>query len=113
MLVQELAWASMLVTYTQERGFKRGIVETFDGGHPCGLCHKAAEIHRKEQAPESDDKRLPERAPRFAWAEMVVSERLCLPARMGSTVAGLRIPLITRDAGRGADAPDAPPPERV
>ena len=49
MLVQEVAWAKMLVTYTQERGLKRGVIETFDGKHPCDLCNKAAEMRQQEQ----------------------------------------------------------------
>lgn len=111
MLVQEVAWVSMLVTYTQERGLKRGVMETFDGEHPCELCNKAAQIHQQEQAPEPGEKPMPQRGQRLAWAEMVVSEMLHMPAIAGKEVSVSWIALTTRDAGKDADAPDSPPPE--
>lgn len=111
MLVQEVAWVSMLVTYTQERGLKRGVVETFDGEHPCELCNRAVQIHQQEQAPEPGEKQMPQRGPRLAWAEMVVSEVLGMPAIAGKEISVSRIVLTTHDAGKGADAPDSPPPE--
>lgn len=111
MLVQEVAWVSMLVTYTQERGLQRGVMETFDGEHPCELCHKAVQIHQQEQAPEPGEKPMPQRGPRFAWADMVVSEMLGLPGIAGKEIAVSWTELITRDAGKGTEAPDSPPPE--
>jgi hypothetical protein len=41
-LLQSLAWGGMLITYTQESGFARGISMTFDGDHPCKLCKAIA-----------------------------------------------------------------------
>lgn len=113
MLVQEVAWVSMLVTYTQERGLKRGVIETFDGEHPCELCNKAVQIHQQEQAPEPSEKPMLQRGSRLVWAEMVVSEMLRMPSIAGEEISVSRISLITRDAGKGADAPDSPPPEWV
>lgn len=38
----------MLVSYTRQGGLVRGVVETFDGKHPCKMCAKAAELRKNE-----------------------------------------------------------------
>lgn len=112
MLVQEVAWAKMLVSYTQERGLKRGVIETFDGEHPCELCKKAAEIRQQEQPQEPTEKQAPPaQRLRFAWAEMIACEWLTIPLIAGCDIFMPLIAFITRDSGKGADAPVAPPPE--
>lgn len=111
MLVQEVAWVKMLVSYTQERGLKRGVMETFDGNHPCGLCKKAAELRQQEQPQDPAEKQLPTPRPRLAWAEMVASDLLKMPVIAGHDIS---VPIIagsTRDSGKDADAPGSPPPE--
>lgn len=114
MLVQEVAWLKMLVSYTQERGLKRGVIETFDGQHPCHLCEKAAEIRQREEPKDPAGKRTPEQRPRIAWVEMIPAAGLLfMPASVGREIS---VPLITYtadDSGKGADAPDSPPPERA
>ncbi|NJK90732.1 MAG: hypothetical protein HC904_02195 [Blastochloris sp.] len=50
-VVQSLAWTQMLVEYTSESGLARGISQTFDGEHPCGMC-KEVEKARNDQAPQ-------------------------------------------------------------
>jgi hypothetical protein len=112
MLVQEVAWVKMLVSYTQERGFKRGVIETFDGNHPCSLCKKAAELRKQEQPKDPAEKQLPAQRQRLAWAEMVASELLKMPVIAGHDISVSVIACNADDPGRGADAPDSPPPER-
>jgi hypothetical protein len=109
MLVQEVAWVNMLVSYTQERGLKRGVIETFDGNHPCELCKKAAELRQQEQ-PDAE-KQLPAQRQRLAWAEMVASELLKMPVIRGHDISVSMIATTVVDAGKGSDAPDSPPPE--
>jgi hypothetical protein len=111
MLVQEVAWVKMLVSYTQERGLKRGVMETFDGEHPCGLCKKAAELRQQEQPRDPAEKQMPAQRQRFAWAEMVASELLKMPVIAGHDVSARMTACTARDSGKGADAPDSPPPE--
>jgi len=112
MLVQEVAWAKMLASYTQERGFKRGVIETFDGDHPCKLCKKAAEIRQQEQPTDPAEKQTPPAQRfRFAWAEMIASDLFKVPAPMSRDIALPMIACLARDSGRGADAPLSPPPE--
>lgn len=112
MLTQEVAWAGMLVTYTRDRGLVRGVVETFDGNHPCPMCAKAAKL-QKDEAGENPSERRREETKRFrlAWAEMISSERLRMPAIAGSEISVAAIAWAARDGGRGADAPASPPPE--
>jgi len=112
MLVQEVAWVKMLASYTQERGLKRGVIETFDGSHPCELCNKAAELRQQEQPKDPAEKQAPPaQRLRFAWAEMIASDLLKIPAPMGRDIALPLIACFARDSGRGADAPLSPPPE--
>jgi hypothetical protein len=111
MLVQEVAWVKMLVSYTQERGLKRGVMETFDGNHPCGLCKKAAEIRQQEQPQDPAEKQMPAQRQRLAWAEMVASDLLKMPVIAGYDISMPMIACRARDSGKGADAPASPPPE--
>ena len=48
-LLQSAAWAGMLVRYTGQAGLARGIAMTFDGKHPCRLCHLVKEGRAGEQ----------------------------------------------------------------
>lgn len=111
MLVQEVAWVKMLVSYTQERGLKRGVIETFDGNHPCALCKKAAELREQEQPQEPSEKQMPTQRQRLAWADMVASELLKMPVIAGHDISVSIAACTVHDSGKGADAPDAPPPE--
>ncbi len=112
MLVQEVAWVQMLVTYTQERGLKRGVIETFDGNHPCELCKKAEQLRQQEPPQDSREKQLPTQRPRLAWAEMISSDMLNLPALAGHDISLPVLACTARDSGIGAIAPDSPPPEQ-
>lgn len=48
-MLQVVAWAGMLRTYTQEKGIVQGMKETFDGEHPCPMCCRLAAAREKEQ----------------------------------------------------------------
>jgi hypothetical protein len=39
MALQSLAWTSMLIDYSKRAPLCQAIAQTFDGGHPCWLCH--------------------------------------------------------------------------
>ena len=113
MLVQEVAWVKMLVSYTQERGLARGVVETFDGKHPCELCAKASEIRKDEGNDEPSERQSGAMRFRLSWAEMVPSAMLFLPGVPELEIVRLGPQWIFRGRGRGAEAPASPPPERV
>ena len=112
MLVQELAWVRMLVTYSQDRGLARGVVETFDGEHPCPMCAKAAKLRQEEQKKDSSGQ-IPPSLKRLAWMEMVTSSHLVLlrPGCRDWMPSGFAVPLMVE--GRGLKALVPPPPERV
>ena len=56
-VLQSVAWAGMLVTYTvQQRSLLAGVSQTFDTEHPCPLCHaiKKGKKTEKKQSPQKD-----------------------------------------------------------
>lgn len=113
MLVQEVAWAKMLMDYTSERGFKRGVIETFDGKHPCKLCAKAKELRDVENGGQPAERRPQERQVRMAWTEMIPVDRIRIPVAVGREIVPLPPTWSRVWRGRGADAPPLPPPEEV
>ena len=76
--LQTFAWARMLVAYTQQDGFARGLTKTFDGQHPCTLCKS---IQTATAKPTTDKNG----APRIAttetlWAAILNENHLSIPA---------------------------------
>jgi hypothetical protein len=54
--LQSFAWISMLIEYSKRAPLCQAIVQTFDGDHPCSLCHivatgKASEKKSEIQSP--------------------------------------------------------------
>ena len=49
--LQSVAWASMLVGYSQHVSVAKAIAQTFDGKHPCALCKQIA---AGQSAPRKD-----------------------------------------------------------
>jgi hypothetical protein len=37
--LQSVAWTSMLIEYSKRAPLCQAIAQTFDGAHPCSLCH--------------------------------------------------------------------------
>ncbi len=52
-VLQSVAWAKMLVDYAQQDSLKVAVVKTFDGEHPCSLCHQVSEGRKQEQKKEA------------------------------------------------------------
>lgn len=48
-VLQVVAWTKMLRAYTQEKGLVEGVKETFDGAHPCPMCHHIEKAQQEEQ----------------------------------------------------------------
>jgi hypothetical protein len=40
--LQSFAWTSMLIEYSKRAPLCQAIAQTFDGAHPCSLCHVVA-----------------------------------------------------------------------
>jgi hypothetical protein len=54
--LQSVAWTSMLIKYSKRGPLCQAIAQTFDGAHPCSLCHvvaggKASEKKKDVQSP--------------------------------------------------------------
>lgn len=113
LLVQEVAWAKMLVSYTSERGLVRGVVETFDGKHPCKMCAKAEEFRKNEGKGDPLDRPQQKENIRLMWGEMLDANRLVLPDDCGTDCLTLPASAPHDAPGRGKETPVVPPPERV
>jgi hypothetical protein len=37
--LQSLAWTTMIIDYSKRVPLRQAITQTFDGAHPCSLCH--------------------------------------------------------------------------
>lgn len=113
MLVQEVAWVNMLVTYTQERGLKRGVIETFDGEHPCEMC-KAAEKLR-QQGDEPEEPGAPQQVrPSLVWGTMMIpAGAIQAPIPASTDLPPAACAWREAGPGRGVDGPESPPPEWV
>jgi hypothetical protein len=48
-LLQTGAWAGMIVQCSEQVGIKAGVVETFDGAHPCPVCLAIKDGKKQEQ----------------------------------------------------------------
>ncbi|MEY2598439.1 MAG: hypothetical protein RLZZ142_698 [Verrucomicrobiota bacterium] len=48
-VLQTAAWVSMAVEYSKNDSLSSALTKTFDGEHPCQLCHAVKEGRSKEQ----------------------------------------------------------------
>ena len=49
-LLQLIAWGTMLIRYSFEEGLAQGWRMTFDGNHPCAICHAVSSGSQAEAA---------------------------------------------------------------
>jgi hypothetical protein len=47
--LQSVAWTNMLVCYSQKEPLREAIAKTFDGAHPCSLCHAVSAGNKSEK----------------------------------------------------------------
>jgi hypothetical protein len=50
--LQSVAWATMLLANARSAPLCEAMARTFDGGHPCSLCHVVAEGKKSEKKSE-------------------------------------------------------------
>lgn len=113
-LIQEIAWAGMLVTYTRDRGLVRGVTETFDGDHPCPLCHQVAKMKKDETDGKPAEQRREEAMRlRLKWVEMVAPDWLRMRNPVSVDVIVEKTGGLFVIAGRGREAPVPPPPRQA
>jgi hypothetical protein len=51
--LQSAAWTSMIVKYSQQQSLRVAIAQTFDGDHPCSLCHAVNNGKNSEKKSDS------------------------------------------------------------
>jgi hypothetical protein len=66
-VLQGIAWAKMLIEYSQADGLREGIVKTFDGEHPCEMCKSIS----KGRGSEKNKPGVPVRAESFTLKELL------------------------------------------
>jgi hypothetical protein len=100
MMLQSVAWATMLADNAQTNSFAEALEKTFDGRHPCALCKQIAKGRQSERKSDqhNDLKKL-----EFFSKKIVL---VITPPRH----------FILRDDGEAfvpqvAHAPPTPPPE--
>jgi len=57
--LQSVAWATMIIDYSKRAPLCQAITQTFDGAHPCSLCHvvsKAKNSEKKQDLPSRASK---------------------------------------------------------
>ena len=98
-LLQSLAWVSMTINFSRTEALDTAIEKTFDGQHPCNLCHFVAEGKKSERAKE-----ILKPATKL---ELISSLAFSLPTPSETPIA-LTVLVVT--AHSRADAPPSPPP---
>ena len=53
LVLQSVAWGSMLVDFSRSGSLAAAVEKTFDGRHPCGLCHEVQKGQSSEQKPDA------------------------------------------------------------
>jgi hypothetical protein len=54
--LQSFAWTSMLIEYSKRAPLCQAIAQTFDGAHPCSLCHV---VNKGKSSEKKSDLQLP------------------------------------------------------
>ncbi len=105
--LQTVAWAQMIVDYTQDSGsLRQSIVQTFDGEHPCELCRQISAGIQKEQRQDRQQTRQDERLGKVTL--LAVRPTMC-HAAPAQPECHQSLHAAEPD-GRLADAPPVPPP---
>ena len=98
-VLQSVAWTSMVISYSQQASLREALQKTFDGRHPCTLCKLVTKGKTDEKKPAA---RNAETKLDF-FCEL---ERLAVPPPEPSVVAPFQPPA----ALLRAESPPTPPP---
>lgn len=113
-ILQLVAWAGMLVSYSMEDGLAEGVKDTFSGERPCALCRCIDSAEEKESPPVlpvgEDQRRLAEGLGQNLRTPEVTDLPVPQEKKWNKTLVGAvdcRMP----ESRRGS--PETPPPQRV
>lgn len=106
-MMQCVAWAGMLWTYSEQDGLAQGVMDTFSGEKPCCLCEAIEKV--KQQDPESPDPPM-QSAGLAKLKELQCPQGLLLksPAARDVKLRLLVEPLLL--VGQLRERPTSPPP---
>jgi len=48
-VLQSVAWGTMIVRYAQQTSLSQAVAQTFDGDHPCNLCKRISAAKHSEK----------------------------------------------------------------
>jgi hypothetical protein len=97
--IQSIAWAAMLVENSKHGSFCHAFSQTFDGAHPCSLCHFVN--HAKNSEKKSDVMQTATGVDLISCAEVT---------RLVPRVGFIDYPLSEVSPNEVAYSPPAPPP---
>jgi len=86
-VLQTVAWAGMVVEYSQKAGLHQGVAETFDGEHPCPMCRHIAKSRTQEEKHDP----LAVTVKMAKKAEAVASVAGALPSISSSSIPAWRV----------------------
>ena len=100
--LQSVAWTTMLVKNAQRLSLTEAMVKTFDGAHPCDLCHAVAAGKKSEQKSST--------LPTVAKVDLICPARQApLPARAVPYI----YPSVVFETDTRSSAPPVPPPRAL
>ena len=89
----------MVVEYAKHQSFRAAIVQTFDGGHPCSVCHMVSKGKNSEK--KSDLQSPTSKIDLMCVGRAVRFQRHFVP---------FEYPATTFHCSDSADSPPVPPP---
>ena len=97
--LQSIAWAAMIVEYSQSASLAKAVAETFDGNHPCDLCKQINRVQHSEKKPE-------------AQSTTVKQDLLCVKRTLAlfPSSTDLSFPVERFSASAETPSPPVPPP---
>jgi hypothetical protein len=100
--LQSVAWATMIVDYSKRAPLCQAITQTFDGAHPCSLCHA---VNAGKNSEKKSDLQSP--APKI---DMICVSRTAVLLRPFVPFEYAARDFSFDQVGR---SPPAPPPRRL
>lgn len=109
-LMQCVAWAGMLVSYSQEGTVAEAVEKTFDGEHPCPLC-LAIEKSKEKQPSSGVPNRTPSGGDVLKHCKDMLPLELCTVPLMPACHERAEKPGGADETGRRRNTePPSPPP---
>jgi hypothetical protein len=100
--LQSLAWTTMLIDYSKRAPLCQAIAQTFDGAHPCSLCHV---VNKGKNSEKKSDLQSP--APKI---DMICASRMAASIR---PFIGFEYAMRNFSSSSIRRSPPVPPPRSL